>query len=97
MGNFGDGQINAYRFFIGSAFFKLIRAVFVGQLRNAQGNPITIEGLWALTFGNGFAAGKTNELFFTAGIQHEDHGLFGKLTFTPAAASSTSRTANVRR
>jgi len=100
VGNFGDGHINAYRFFVGSAFFKLIRAVFVGQLRNAQGSPITIEGLWGLTFGNGAMNGnngQTNELFFTAGIQHEDHGLFGKLTFTPAAASSTSRTANVQR
>jgi hypothetical protein len=33
-----------------------------------------------LSFGNGFVAGDTNQLFFTAGIRDESHGLFGKIT-----------------
>jgi hypothetical protein len=38
---------------------------------------IRIDGLWALEFGNGAAAGPTNSLFFTAGPDDEAHGLFG--------------------
>ena len=43
-------------------------------------NQITIDGLWALEFGNNGNAGHTNELFFTAGPNDESHGLFGKIT-----------------
>ena len=70
VGNFGDGRINAYNMRTGA---------FDGPLANNQGQPITIEGVWALYFGNGFDGGKTNELFFTAGIEDEAHGLFGVL------------------
>jgi hypothetical protein len=45
-------------------------------LRQA-GQPIVIPGLWALAFGNGNAAGPKTQLFFTAGIDDEKHGLFG--------------------
>jgi uncharacterized protein (TIGR03118 family) len=68
IGNFGDGKINA--------FSK--QGEFEGTLRHA-GQPIVIEGLWALAFGNGQAAGPSNHLFFTAGIQGEQHGLFGSI------------------
>ena len=43
------------------------------------GRKITIDGLWALEFGNGGNAGARNELFFTAGPDDESHGLFGKI------------------
>ena len=49
-----------------------------GQLRKPHGNPITIDGLWGLRFGNGNAA-KTNELLFSAGPDGESHGLLGKI------------------
>ena len=68
VGNFGDGLINAFDANTGAPR---------GSLDDASGNPIHIDGLWALMFGNGAAAGPTNRLFFTAGIQGEDHGLFG--------------------
>ena len=72
VGNFGDGKINA---------FDVTNGSFLGQLsKDAYGNPIKIDGLWALTFGNGGDAGNTNELFFTAGPNEEANGLFGKLT-----------------
>lgn len=70
VGNFGDGHINAYDPATGA---------FLGQLKNQTGNPIVINGLWGLAFGNGSAAGQKNELFFTAGIADESHGLFGKI------------------
>ena len=73
VGDFGDGRINA---------FDPTSGAFLGQLTDQAGNPITIDGLWGLVFGNGTAAGLTNELFFTAGINDEADGLFGKITST---------------
>jgi uncharacterized protein (TIGR03118 family) len=73
VGNFGDGRINAYSR-EGDHFH------FHGQLQAPDGQPVSIEGLWALRFGNGGAAGPINFLFFTAGINDEADGLFGSLT-----------------
>jgi len=70
VGNFGDGRINA---------FDHTTDQFLGQLEEKKGDPITIEGLWSLTFGNGALAGRTTDLFFTAGIDEEKHGLFGRI------------------
>jgi len=77
VGNFGDGKINAFAPGPGGTF------LFRGQLRSAMGKVISIDGLWALQFGNGGAAGPTNTLFFTAGPDDESHGLFGKIEATP--------------
>jgi hypothetical protein len=41
---------------------------------------LTIDGLWSLTFGNNAVAGPSTTLFFSAGPDHETHGLFGALT-----------------
>ncbi len=71
VGNFGDGRINAY---------DLNTGEFLGQLRDQTNTPITIDDLWGLSFGNDGNAGKHNELFFTAGINDEADGLFGKIT-----------------
>jgi uncharacterized protein (TIGR03118 family) len=70
VGNFGDGRINAYR--LGSGRFD-------GTLLGRHGQPITIEGLWALRFGNDVFAGP-RALVFTAGIDDEQHGLLGTIT-----------------
>jgi uncharacterized protein (TIGR03118 family) len=70
VGNFGDGRINVVDPSTGD---------FLGQLRDRENRAITIDGLWGLAFGNGATAGPTNTLFFTAGIDHEAHGLFGSL------------------
>src|SRR5216117_3625498 len=79
VGNFGDGHINAFdpRRFQGNGQLRQ-----QGELHAADGPPIAIDGLWALAFGNGAAAGPTNALFFTAGPFGEQHGLFGKLVVT---------------
>jgi uncharacterized protein (TIGR03118 family) len=69
VGNFGDGAINAYDPRTGD---------FEGQPLNKDGNPIKINGLWALRFGNG-VAGSPTSLLFTAGIGDEEHGLFGEI------------------
>jgi uncharacterized protein (TIGR03118 family) len=70
VGNFGDGTINAY---------DLSSGDFDSKLMDSKNSPITIDGLWGLAFGNGGQAGKKNELFFSAGIGGEAHGLFGKI------------------
>jgi len=55
-----------------------------GPLHAAEGPPIAIQGLWALGFGKGAANnGPTNTLFFTAGPDDEQHGLFGTLVGAP--------------
>jgi len=38
---------------------------------------MAIDGLWSLTFGNDANAGPANTLFFTAGPNGEQDGLFG--------------------
>ncbi len=45
-----------------------------------------IDGLWAIAFGNGAAAGPTTTLFFAAGPGDESHGLFGKIEVAQPAA-----------
>lgn len=70
VGNFGNGRINVYDPNTGAS---------LGTLRNGGGRAITINGLWALAFGNGATAGPLNTLFFTAGIGDESHGLFGSI------------------
>ena len=71
IGQFGSGQIAIYK----------PDGKFDGLLEGADGKPVMIDGLWALTFGGGNVKnGSTDTLFFTAGPQGESHGLFGSLT-----------------
>jgi uncharacterized protein (TIGR03118 family) len=75
VGNFGDGKIHGYRWRPFGEFHNR------GPLRDAQGNAIVIDGLWALAFGNDHSAGSSHTLFFTAGPNDEEDGLFGKIEF----------------
>src|SRR5581483_2770390 len=70
IGNFGDGRIDAYDFASGLP---------VGPLGDAKGNPIQIDGLWGLAFGNGYSSQSVNSLYFTAGPNDEADGLYGRL------------------
>jgi uncharacterized protein (TIGR03118 family) len=73
VGNFGNGRISAY-------LQRGDKWVYKGQLRLADGTPIAIDGLWAIAFGNGAAAGPTNTLYFLAGPSQGQHGLYGSIT-----------------
>ena len=53
VGNFGNGRISAYQQLASGKW------VYKGQVRTADGKPIAIDGLWAIAFGNGAAAGPT--------------------------------------
>jgi uncharacterized protein (TIGR03118 family) len=70
VGNFGlgDGRINAYNPNTGA---------FLGNITDADGHPLAIEGLWGITFGNGGSGGDTNALYFFAGINRAGPNLFG--------------------
>jgi uncharacterized protein (TIGR03118 family) len=73
IGNFGDGTINA---------FNAISGKFEGTVLDpSSGAPLSIEGLWALSFGgNGAGNGSATDLYFSAGPNDESNGVFGKLT-----------------
>lgn len=72
IGNFGDGHINAFR--VGTGAFD-------GPLKDPSGNPVVIDGLWGLAFGADPLEPRHPFLFFTAGIQDEAHGLFGRIDY----------------
>jgi uncharacterized protein (TIGR03118 family) len=81
IGEFGGGTIDAFDLFTG---------VHRGQVLNAAGKPIVIEGLWALSAGNGASAESYDppatgvqpaaEIYFTAGPNEGKDGLLGYLT-----------------
>ena len=87
--NFGDGTISAFDAAAGN---------FLGQISDGNGNVIANPGIRGLTFR---ADGVTdpNTLFFTAGIDNAEGGLFGAITTglisntrasTPAATAGSS-------
>jgi uncharacterized protein (TIGR03118 family) len=80
VGNFGDGTIDV---------FNPNTDVFLGKLDGPDGKPIVIDGLWSLMPGNGGPNSDPNSIYFTAGIDDEKHGLFGKLTTTPDGAGAS--------
>ncbi len=77
VGNFGDGHINAYDPATGA---------WAGALTRPDGQPLVIDGLWALRFGNGVENQPLETLFFTAGPALESQGLFGRLDLMPMCA-----------
>jgi len=70
VGNFGDGRVLAY---------NLETGVYVDVMRDADGKPFEIDGLWGMLFGNGVTLGYTNHMYFAAGPVVETEGVFGKL------------------
>jgi uncharacterized protein (TIGR03118 family) len=68
VGNFGDGHINAYG----------MDGTFLGEL-SANNKPVVIEGLWALSMAPAGVPNLQDRLYFTAGPDAEQHGLFGYL------------------
>jgi len=78
VGNFGDGRITA---------FDASTHAVVGQILGADGQPLSIDGLWALSAGNDGSGGSSHLLYFSAGPDEESHGLFGVLTPVPEPSS----------
>ncbi|MBC7938279.1 MAG: TIGR03118 family protein, partial [Chitinophagaceae bacterium] len=70
VGNFGDGRL--------VAFHPRLK-VAIDYVRDNDGQPVLIDGLWGLQFGNGASLGEANHMYFAAGPNKEVDGLFGKL------------------
>jgi uncharacterized protein (TIGR03118 family) len=88
VGNFGDGHINVFSPATGAWLGALINA--------ADGGPIEASGLWAIAFGNGHSGGDAHTLYFTAGINAENHGLFGSIApITPTFTGITNSEAGI--
>jgi uncharacterized protein (TIGR03118 family) len=73
VGNFRSGWI---------AVFNGFTHKFLGFVENPDNSLMTIDGIWSLTFGNDGSAGLANTLYFSAGINNENDGLFGTITPT---------------
>jgi uncharacterized protein (TIGR03118 family) len=68
VGNFGSGTIMTFD----------ANGRFQGLLERDEDRPLTIDGLWGLTFGaDGGVSGVSTDLYFSAGPNDEQHGLFG--------------------
>jgi uncharacterized protein (TIGR03118 family) len=65
--NFGDGKINA---------FDPTTGAFLGTIENSLGQPLVNNNLRGLLFGTGANA---NTLYFTAGLNNQNGGLFGSI------------------
>jgi len=73
VGNLTDGRINAFNAKTGK---------FMTQLKGTNNKVLSIDGLWALAFGQGGGQnGNPNQLFFTAGPNGYANGLFGVINF----------------
>jgi uncharacterized protein (TIGR03118 family) len=73
VGNFGSGTIMTFE----------ADGDFGGFLQDTNHQPIVINGLWGLTFGNGGKAGVSDALYFSAGLNGEADGLFGSIVPAP--------------
>lgn len=71
VGNFGNGHINAYDPQTGR---------FINKVRDPHGQVLVIDGLWSLRVGNGANGGDAHTLYFTAGPNDEQDGIFGSLS-----------------
>jgi uncharacterized protein (TIGR03118 family) len=74
VGNFGDGKINVYR----------LDGKFLGQLKSHD-HVISIDKLWAIGFAPTTSPIDQNRLYFAAGPNNEEDGLFGYLIKDPKA------------
>ena len=70
------------------AAYDLATGQFLGQVQDATGKPLAINGLWDISPGNSAAASSADydpagapggELYFSAGTDHGTGGLFGYL------------------
>ena len=59
----------------------------LGTLTDEDGDVITIPDLWTLLVGNDGAGGDSDDIYFTAGIGDEAHGLLGEIGAVPLPAA----------
>ena len=70
IGNFGDGKINAFAAGTGAS---------VGAIADSQRAAFAQPGLWGIAFGNDTGNQPHNTLFFSAGVNDQSNGEFGRI------------------
>jgi uncharacterized protein (TIGR03118 family) len=70
IGNFGDGKINAFATGTGA---------FGGVVADSHGTPFAQAGLRGIAFGNDTGNQPHNTLFFSAGVNDQVNGEFGRI------------------
>jgi uncharacterized protein (TIGR03118 family) len=87
IGNFGNGEILAY---------NPLTDAFVGTLDGNNGLPLTNDFLWALETRAPGGTFNPDAVYFTAGINDQQDGLFGEITLTtPEPATIIETTTGV--
>jgi hypothetical protein len=71
VGQIGSGNIDV---------FDPVTGQFKRFLNDATNTPVAIDGLWDIMFGSGRTSGPSTTLYFAAGSDGEQHGLFGTIT-----------------
>jgi uncharacterized protein (TIGR03118 family) len=74
IGNFGNGEILAY---------DPTTDAFLGTLNGSNGLPLVNDFLWALETRAPGGTFNPNAVYFSAGINDEQDGLFGEITLAP--------------
>ncbi len=86
IGNFGDGKINAY---------DPKTYAYIGQLMDSTGKSLVYATLWDLLTGGtpvgnstAVSGGVNTNVYFTAGLTGETHGLFGAIANTTTTGAT---------
>ncbi len=75
VGNFGNGEILAY---------DPSTDAYLGTIDGSNGLPLVNDFLWSLDTRTGGANVNTDALYFTAGINNQQNGLFGEIVAAAA-------------
>lgn len=78
VGNFGNGEI---------LVFDPVTAAYLGTINGTNGQPLVNDFLWALETRTGGTGNDLNAVYFTAGINNQQDGLFGKIDPVPEPAT----------
>ncbi len=84
-GAFAAGDVLIGNFFSGDIDVFDTNGNFIQTLKDANGNTLVNSGLWAITFDSG--ATDARGLYFTAGINQGNDGVFGKIDAVPEPAA----------
>jgi uncharacterized protein (TIGR03118 family) len=97
VGNFGDSHVSA---------FNPTTGAFLGQLTDAQGQPLVLDGgfqgadtkgLWGIIDFPTSTGPTGNTLYFASGVNDEGDGVFGGVTFYQVATATAIGKSTVRR
>jgi len=72
--DFHEGTISAY---------DPVSGASLGYLKDRNGQPLRVPGIWGMQFGNGLNNQPLNSLFFAAGPNGQGGGVYGSISVAP--------------